>query len=53
MSYIESCYGCRNDLGNQQAHMNMGGCLYLPSSSESGYDQNSDDGSDDNLSIEN
>lgn len=26
--YLGTCYGCANDLGNQLAHMEPGGCLY-------------------------
>lgn len=26
--YLGTCYGCANDLANQLAHMEPGGCLY-------------------------
>jgi len=38
MSQKETCYGCINDICNQQGHMFPGGCLYnksLSFSSES------------------
>ena len=29
LSYRNICYGCKNLLYNQQAHMDYGGCLYV------------------------
>jgi len=30
MLSLEECWGCKENLANQQAHMGYGGCLYIP-----------------------
>ena len=34
LKVVSKCWGCREDQPNQLAHMDYGGCLYMPSDNE-------------------
>ena len=41
VTIIPKCIGCQGDQPGQLAHMEPGGCLYIPSQSENSQDENS------------